>query len=282
MSYTKSEHQNAITKLVREKRIILQADAACVMNKDNINSTVKLLVKEGKIKRQKVKVRGSVGNLIDMWLLYSIDVKQAEILDYEKILINRPYNSPLVKNHCYKKIEAPIEQEIKSIPQNWGESNSKILENDNNTTELTIIDNSIIPIYDNNNERIVNARELHGFLQVKDKFATWITRRIEKYGFIENEDFIHISQKCETSTGATIRKDYYLKMDTAKEISMVENNERGRHIRKYFIDIEKQFKQQNTKQPTNSIEALKLIVAELESHENRISQIENKLKLLAE
>jgi phage anti-repressor protein len=281
MSYTKSEHQNAITKLVREKRIILQADAACVMNKDNINSTVKLLVKEGKIKRQKVKVRGSVGNLIDMWLLYSIDVKQAEILDYEKILINRPYNSPLVKNHCYKKIEAPIEQEIKSIPQNWGESNSKILENDNNTTELTIIDNSIIPIYDNNNERIVNARELHEFLQVGKDFTSWIKARIEKYGFIENEDYILTL----TKTGErknVIKHDYFLKMDTAKEISMVENNERGRYIRKYFIDIEKQFKQQNIKQPTNSIEALKLIVTELESHENRISQIENKLKLLAE
>jgi phage anti-repressor protein len=152
--------------------------------------------------------------------------------------------------------------------------------NDNNT--MVVIDNNIIPIYDVNGERIVNARELHEFMQVKDKFATWITRRIEKYKFTENLDYKHISQKCETSTGFTTRKEYYLTMDTAKEIAMVENNERGRYIRKYFIETEKKFKQQNIEQPTNNIEALKIIVNVLEEHDKRLLAVENKFKLLAQ
>ena len=36
----------------------------------------------------------------------------------------------------------------------------------------------------------VNARDLHKFLESKQKFSTWIKTRIRKYGFIENEDFI--------------------------------------------------------------------------------------------
>jgi hypothetical protein len=113
MGYKTTEHKKALIKLIREKRMILQVDAAERMNKESINDTARILAEQGKIKRQKVKVRGKVGNLTDQYLLYNNDVKQAEILKYEKELINRPYDSPLSKNHCYKKIEQPVEQEIK-------------------------------------------------------------------------------------------------------------------------------------------------------------------------
>jgi phage anti-repressor protein len=287
MSYNKTNHKNAIHKIVKEKRMILLIDVASIMNKSSstINSTAKSLNKEGKIKMQKIKARYQNGNLNDVWLLYLPEVKQEEILDYEKTLINKPFVSPLKKNHCYKKNEKPIESITADTKQNidkpglmnYFEQEEKIDKNN-----LTVLTNEVIPIYDNNGERIVNARELHTFLQVKDKFATWMTRRIDKYGFIENLDYVCISQKCETSTGSTVKKEYYLKMDTAKEIAMVENNDRGKYIRKYFITIEKEYKKQNTMLPSNNIEALKLIVNQMEKQDTRLNSLEEKLNRIAE
>jgi hypothetical protein len=71
MSFKKTEHKNALLKMVREKRLILQRDAERFMNRENsLNRTSAALENEGKIKRQKVKVRMTNGNLNDSWLLY--------------------------------------------------------------------------------------------------------------------------------------------------------------------------------------------------------------------
>jgi len=64
MGYRKTEHKNALTKLVKEKRMILMVDAEARLNKDDISHTAKSLAEQGKIKMQKVRVRGKVGNLI--------------------------------------------------------------------------------------------------------------------------------------------------------------------------------------------------------------------------
>ncbi|EDU35708.1 MULTISPECIES: ORF6C domain-containing protein [Clostridium] len=110
--------------------------------------------------------------------------------------------------------------------------------------ELTVLTDELIPVYENNKgHKLVNARELHGFLGVGTKFTDWVKDRIKKYGFIENEDFIHVSEKRETSTGATIAEEYILTIDTAKEIAMVQNNSKGRQARKYFIAVEKKLKE---------------------------------------
>ena len=109
---------------------------------------------------------------------------------------------------------------------------------------MKVIENGLIPVYENKNkEQLVNARELHEFLEVGTKFTDWIKDRIKKYGFNENEDFIHVSEKKETRTGATVADEYILTLDTAKEISMVQNNLKGKEVRKYFINIEKRSKQ---------------------------------------
>jgi len=113
MAYRTTEHKKAIIKMIKEKRVILQIDLATVMNKTNINSSVESLVEQGKIKRQKIKNRGRVGNLTDVWVVYNNDVKQQEILEFESRMINKPFESPLVKNHCYKSPENPVEQQIK-------------------------------------------------------------------------------------------------------------------------------------------------------------------------
>lgn len=84
----------------------------------------------------------------------------------------------------------------------------------------------------------VNARDLHQFLQVGKVFAAWIQERIGKYEFIENEDFILTVSKTGKRSNV-MQKDYTITLDMAKELSMVENNAKGREARRYFIAMEK-------------------------------------------
>ena len=75
----------------------------------------------------------------------------------------------------------------------------------------------------------------------KQDFSNWITNRIKKYGFIEGQDYIVFNKFVKNSQGGRSRKEYGLTIDTAKEISMVENNEKSRQDRRYFIEAEKQY-----------------------------------------
>lgn len=112
----------------------------------------------------------------------------------------------------------------------------------------------------NEKKRFVNARELHKRLKVGKVFANWIKDRIEKYDFVENLDYFKIipfkelkqdknfdlpilaNQK--NKRGGDVRSiEYILSIDMAKEIAMLENNELGKKIRKYFIRTEENFKQ---------------------------------------
>lgn len=89
-----------------------------------------------------------------------------------------------------------------------------------------------------------NARDLHAALQVGRVFGTWITDRIKQYGFVENEDFWVIdfpdSGNQKKGRGGDRRSiDYHLTIDMAKELAMIENNDVGRAVRRYFIQAEK-------------------------------------------
>lgn len=134
--------------------------------------------------------------------------------------------------------------------------------------QLKVIANEMLPVYQNENgEKFVNARELHDQLMSKQKFADWIKKRIENYAFMENEDFFISLGK---STGGRPTTEFILTMDTAKEISMVENNEMGRAIRKYFIEVEKRFRQQQAKSPA---ELIYMLAQQNMENEKRMSQL---------
>lgn len=93
----------------------------------------------------------------------------------------------------------------------------------------------------------VNARELHELLDCKRDFSSWIKGRIEKYKFEEGVDYILVfTNSGENLQGGRPSKDYYLTIDMAKELSMVENNDKGRQARRYFIDCEKKVKSLDT------------------------------------
>jgi phage anti-repressor protein len=84
----------------------------------------------------------------------------------------------------------------------------------------------------------VDGRELHEFLEVGRDFTSWIKQRIEQFGFSEGDDY----KLTLTKTGErqnVIRHDYELSLDMAKELCMVENNDRGKEARRYFIECER-------------------------------------------
>ena len=86
---------------------------------------------------------------------------------------------------------------------------------------------------------VVDARQLHAGLQVGKDFSNWIKDRIRQYGFQENQDFVIFANFGENSQSGRPAKDYRLTLDMAKELAMVERTEKGRLVRRYFIDCER-------------------------------------------
>ena len=104
----------------------------------------------------------------------------------------------------------------------------------------------------------VNARELHAFLGSKRQFTDWIKKRIGDYDFVENQDFVCVSQKNETQRadgqiGVSVSNEYFVSVGMAKELAMVENNDKGSQARKYFIECEKRLKEQTVSQSVQPI-----------------------------
>ncbi|WP_039761457.1 antA/AntB antirepressor family protein [Bartonella queenslandensis] len=100
-------------------------------------------------------------------------------------------------------------------------------------------------VIDQETVQTVNARELHTFLDINIRFNDWISRRIEEYSFQENQDFVNFTQKRVKPKSGRPSIEYHLTLDMAKELSMVERNEKGRQARRYFIECEKKLKSQS-------------------------------------
>ncbi|WP_438333854.1 antA/AntB antirepressor family protein [Edwardsiella tarda] len=90
---------------------------------------------------------------------------------------------------------------------------------------------------------IVSARALHGALGVGRDFTSWVKGRIGQYGFVASVDYIAVENLSSPKRGSAksrqqIEHDYFLTLNTAKELAMVERSEQGRAIRRYFIQCE--------------------------------------------
>lgn len=105
---------------------------------------------------------------------------------------------------------------------------------------LTVIENQIVPVYETDKGiKVVNGRELHQVLGSKQDFSTWIKKRLLECDAEENEDYDRFHKKMEANNATMI--EYTIKLDTAKEMAMLERNEKGKQVRKYFIAIEKKY-----------------------------------------
>jgi len=140
---------------------------------------------------------------------------------------------------------------------------------------LKLVEGEIVPIYENaKGKKLINARELHNILENKRKFSDWIKQRIEQYDFIENQEFWSFSQICEKTMGGRPSKEYYLSIDMAKELCMVENNSIGKRLRKYFIEVEKRYRD-IVETPQNVFDVMRLALNQIEENEKRIRSVEN-------
>lgn len=93
--------------------------------------------------------------------------------------------------------------------------------------------------------QLINARDLHRFVENGKQFSDWIRHRISKYGFAENLDFIVLHQLVNVDRGffgtrQETLKEYHITLDMAKELCMLERSELGQQARRYFIRMEKE------------------------------------------
>lgn len=123
--------------------------------------------------------------------------------------------------------------------------------------------NALIPLTNNDGVQSVMGRDLHQFVESKEPYTRWIARHIEKYGFIAGQDFM---TKMSESSGGRPSENHVLTMDMAKELSMVQNNERGRQARQYFIECERR-----AKQPDGELSRLDLLQMAMDSEKQRIA-----------
>jgi len=142
----------------------------------------------------------------------------------------------------------------------------------------------LIPIFtgkiNNYTVQFVDARILHEFLEIARDFSTWFKKRIQDYGFIKNQDYLEFYPKiCSSIHGGRPSKNYHLTLDMAKELSMVERNDKGKAARRYFIDCEMQLHNKTVSQHINPIKnntiGIEELVAKYESHTNALEDLKN-------
>ena len=116
--------------------------------------------------------------------------------------------------------------------------------------------NELIPLQpqtiNGNAVETVSARELHEFLGVTERFSSWMERQFQ-YGFEENVDYLGC--KVFNTLAKQEVQEYYLSLDCAKEISMIQKSDKGKQARKYFIECEKKLREVVQPQPARIIGA---------------------------
>lgn len=129
-------------------------------------------------------------------------------------------------------------------------------------------------------EHTVSARKLHEFLGVGRDFSSWIKARIQQYGFIENQDYIitrRSPKRGSGNRGASI--NYFSTLDMAKELAMVERNDKGREARRYFIDCERELRERHARKQPKALPApppvfTKLLITLQDGHVIRTEPVE--------
>ena len=100
---------------------------------------------------------------------------------------------------------------------------------------------SLIPVsYDNPELPTVSGRELHDFLEVTTRYNDWFNRMTE-YGFTEGEDYYSFLSNRSDGLAGKPRTDHQLTIPMAKELCMIQRNERGKQARQYFLAVEAQW-----------------------------------------
>ncbi len=144
--------------------------------------------------------------------------------------------------------------------------------------KLRVVENELVPIYvTSTGEKVVDGRELHSVLKSRQDFSTWIKKRLLDCDALENEDYDLLHNFVEHTSGAKHRIEYIIKLDTAKEMAMLERNQKGKEVRRYFIQVEKKYKEQAAR-PLSVSEQIRLIAQGNVELEQKIDNIKQDLE----
>lgn len=121
----------------------------------------------------------------------------------------------------------------------------------------------------------VNARELWENLGIGKDFSNWVKTQIGSLGLVENIDYILFAQKGENPNQQNGRPkiEYIVTVDIAKHIALASRTPKGREIRNYFIEVEKQAIANKPKVPLTYKEALIDLLEKTEEIEELNAQI---------
>lgn len=129
---------------------------------------------------------------------------------------------------------------------------------------------------DDNGNVIVSGRDLHEFLEVQTPYHIWFPRMVD-YGFSENVDFVSFEQKSSKPSGGRPSQDHALTLDMAKEISMIQRTEKGKQARRYFIQVEKEYRKEQAL-PQTPEERLALTMEVTLRLDKRVKEAEKRVK----
>ena len=136
--------------------------------------------------------------------------------------------------------------------------------------------NELIKIEERNGEQLVNGRELHQFLEVATPYKKWFDRMCE-YGFIENKDFLTVDKRVHGQNGQLMPQketNHLMKLSMAKELSMIQRNEKGKQAREYFIKCEEAWNS-----PEMILARASQIQAKmLETYKDKVTLLEKKIE----
>lgn len=113
--------------------------------------------------------------------------------------------------------------------------------------KLKVMENGLVTVYETSTgERVVYGTEMHKALGAPSTYREWVKRRLKDVEALEDEDFTTV--EISTVAGGAPKKEHIIQLDTAKEMAMLERNEKGKQVRRYFIRIEKVYKNEMRRQ----------------------------------
>lgn len=111
--------------------------------------------------------------------------------------------------------------------------------------DLRVIENELVPVYiTSTGEKVVYGTDLYECLGSKQEYSNWVKNRLRECDSVEDADFTTILSK---STGGRPKQEYIIKLATAKEMAMLEHNQKGKQVRRYFIRVEEKYKEEKKK-----------------------------------
>ena len=140
--------------------------------------------------------------------------------------------------------------------------------------------NELIKVTYDNDRATVSGRELHEKLEIKTPYTQWFERMAE-YGFVENEDYIGLSQKCEKPSGGRPSVDHQMTIEMAKQICMIQRTDAGRRYREYFLEIERKWNDPQMVMARSLIYAnkqLEILSVQLDAANARIEEVNAQIE----